>query len=740
VNDAVPISTPTTFHVDKHEFAGTGTLGPAANVIHAASAPLVGTSAVVCHAVQIHAAAAPLAASGGLGPVPANSNESIRGRTVDAIDFLEHWAPDAPWVLTAIDPDSSKPTDTRVFLPSAGPDRAKQATIWVDRYQGRWNIYFTPNRVNDAWLGRKPKKPGKFDIGWLSAIHVDVDPRDGCDLASEQQRICELLMAHKPAFDVIVFSGGGFQAHYLLKEPVAVEDPDKAAMLNRRLEKHLTGATQCFDICHLMRTPATINVPNKVKREKGRVPALAELVAAPGNWERRYTFADLQAAAEDWGPAPPDFIDTLPVSARLRNLIRGVDDPAHPYSSRSERVFAVIAMLGAGCTEETIRAVFLDPQYPIRSHVLERNNFDRQLHKARRAVHDALDPDVRELNKTYAVVMVGGRAAIMKEGLSYLGRPEIAFYGTDAFKTWFANRHILRTIPQGDGTQKQVQKPLVGYWLTHPQRRQYEGIVFAPKRVVPGYYNFWQGFAVEPRAGDCSRFLTHILENICRGDKQLFNWVVGWFAEIFQHPANKSGSSLAVRGEQGVGKTKVGEVLGQLLGNHYVIVSDPRYVTGRFNSHLVYCLLLHADEAFWAGDHVAEGMVKDLATGKEHLIEFKGKEPIFVANYVRLLVTGNSDWIVPAGMEERRFCVLDAGTDHREDYVFQSHRRGNEQRRPRSAAAVSAGLRPCGSEPPRHPEDGSTAGTEIVDIVAGARVVARPAAQRAAAPWHQGPA
>jgi hypothetical protein len=267
-------------------------------------------------------------------------------------------------------------------------------------------------------------------------------------------------------------------------------------------------------------------------------------------------------------------------------------------------------------------------------------------------------------------VLVGARAAIMKEGLSSLGRPEIAFYGTDAFRTWFANRHILRTTTQRDGTQKQSLQPLATHWLTHPQRRQYEGVVFAPQRVVPGYYNFWQGFAVEPRAGDCSRFLTHILEYICRGDKQLLNWVVGWYAEIFQHPASKSGSSLAIRGKQGVGKTKVGEVMGQLLGNHYVIIANPRYITGRFNSHLASCLLLHADEAFWAGDHAAEGMVKDLATGKEQLIEFKGREPIPVANYVRLMVTGNQDWLVPAGMEERRFAVLDAGADHREDYEF----------------------------------------------------------------------
>jgi hypothetical protein len=46
---------------------------------------------------------------------------------------------------------------------------------------------------------------------------------------------------------------------------------------------------------------------------------------------------------------------------------------------------------------------------------------------------------------------------------------------------------------------------------------------------------------------------------------------------------------------------------------------------------------LHADEAFWAGDHAAEGKLKDLVTGHDHFIEYKGKEPVRVQNFVRLL-------------------------------------------------------------------------------------------------------
>jgi hypothetical protein len=62
-----------------------------------------------------------------------------------------------------------------------------------------------------------------------------------------------------------------------------------------------------------------------------------------------------------------------------------------------------------------------------------------------------------------------------------------------AFKQWFANHHA----PFGKAT-------LGEYWLSHPQRRQYDGIDFAPAgtAIREGCYNLFQGFAVTPRKGD----------------------------------------------------------------------------------------------------------------------------------------------------------------------------------------------------------------------------------------------
>jgi Family of unknown function (DUF5906) len=258
-----------------------------------------------------------------------------------------------------------------------------------------------------------------------------------------------------------------------------------------------------------------------------------------------------------------------------------------------------------------------------------------------------LNAAIDQVNETYAVVLAGGKAAVLRI-TDDADHGSWTMMSIASFHTWMANKRVML----GD-------KPaaLSKVWIGHDRRRQYEAIVFDPERDDPRFFNLWTGLAAKPKPGNCDRFLHHVRTNICRGDEELYHWVIGWAADIVQRPASKNGTSLVLRGKQGVGKTIFGKVLGSLLGDHYLLVADQRYITGRFNSHLISCLLLHADEAFWAGDHAAEGKLKDLVTGDRHMIEMKGVEPISVRNYVRLLVTGNEAWVVPAGMEERRFAV-----------------------------------------------------------------------------------
>ena len=103
---------------------------------------------------------------------------------------------------------------------------------------------------------------------------------------------------------------------------------------------------------------------------------------------------------------------------------------------------------------------------------------------------------------------------------------------------------------------------------------------------------------------------------------------------------------------------------------HYLLVASPRYITGQFNSHMASLLVLHADEAFWAGDKKGEGTLKDLVTGKTHMLEYKGVDPIRIKNFIRLFVTGNPDWMVPAGFKDRRWAIFDIGEDQMQDNAY----------------------------------------------------------------------
>jgi hypothetical protein len=210
------------------------------------------------------------------------------------------------------------------------------------------------------------------------------------------------------------------------------------------------------------------------------------------------------------------------------------------------------------------------------------------------------------------------------------------------------------------------------YWMGHRQRRQYDGIEFAPPRttVHAGHYNLWQGFAVESREGDCSKFLAHLKDNAARGDENTYRWIVGWWAQIFQQPSIKMETALVIRGPFGAGKTKIGKVIGSLIGEHYLLVASPRYITGQFNSHMASLLVLHADEAFWAGDKASVGTLRDLVSGDHHMLEYKNVDPINIKNFIRLYVSGNPEWVVPAGFKERRWAVFDIGEDHIQDKPY----------------------------------------------------------------------
>jgi len=279
--------------------------------------------------------------------------------------------------------------------------------------------------------------------------------------------------------------------------------------------------------------------------------------------------------------------------------------------------------------------------------------------------------DVREINRSYALTVWGGKTVVVNEQPAGPVNDRVRVMSFESMNTWFANR--ITEVVGADGKIKSVTWARA--WLTHHDRREYDGVEFFPNpdgaKGTPGYLNLWRGFSVQPSEdGTCDRFKDHLLANVCNGDPEIFKYVFGWMAHIVQRPRERLGVALVLRGRRGTGKSKLGEVLGSLFSPHHFQVDDPRYITGNFNAHMASCLLLQADEAIWAGDKQAEGRLKGLITSETQMIESKGVDPIRLNNYSRVLMTSNETWTIPAGPDERRWCVLDVASHSEQNNVY----------------------------------------------------------------------
>jgi len=608
-----------------------------------------------------------------------------------ALRFLAQWSPEGPWVLTCIEPDK-KGIETRSFAP--GDEEALRA--WLGRWAATRNIYFHVNPV----MRRLDKKAERADIRALAWLHVDIDPRVGEKIEVERERALHLLRnppGDVPPPTVIVDSGGGYQGFWKLADPYAIDGEEaryeEAKRWNLQLEV-LFGADNCHNVDRIMRLPGTINWPDAKKKRKGRVAAVARLIEF--HEDRTYPLDQFKPAPLVQGPAEagfgggkvqisgnvprladvhelderaprpvPDWVKVLIVQGKL-------PDQPSKYPSRSHAVFAVCCeLVRAGVDDETIFTVITDPDFGISAHVLDQKGDKRKyaMRQIERAREEAVDPWLRVLNEKHAVISnIGGKCRVVEEVLDQaLNRSRLTKQSFDDFR----NRYMNRLVKVGvDKNENPVMKKVGDWWLGHEQRRQYDSIVFAPQREVEGAYNLWKGFACEARPGDCSLLLAHIRENVCRHNEEWYTYLMGWFARCVQRPDEPGQVAVVLRGGKGTGKSFLAKAFGSLWGRHFLQVSNPKHLVGNFNYHLRDCVVLFGDEAFYAGDKSHESILKTLITEELIAIEAKGVDVEAHPNYTHLILASNARWVVPAKEKERRFLVLDVGSEHVQDHGY----------------------------------------------------------------------
>jgi hypothetical protein len=609
-----------------------------------------------------------------------------------SIEFLRRFHPNRNWVLTSISLDKRN-ISTKTFNEAT----AGKCLEWLKLAGFERNIYFSVGEVDKI----VEKKADREDISRVWYLHVDIDPRAGEDIESEQKRALALLQ-NPPGLQaptVITFSGGGYQAFWALREPFetknTLELAEEAKLYNLQIEIAL-GADNVHNIDRIMRLPGTLNRPDALKVKKGRKPALAQVV----EWheDRTYTLAQFTKAplvqtgeagfiGTAGGTSKPkvkvsgnvrriESVDELPeqVSGRAKVIICQGVDPDEPtkFAGRSEWLFYVCCeLVRGGCDDDTIYSIITDPKFEISKSVLDKGSMTEKyaLRQIERAREDAHDPDLRAMNEQFAVISNwSGKCRVVEEQFDEsMGRFRLTKQTFEDFR----NRLMHRKKTVGQNVRgEDITRGMGEWWLQESGRRQFDKIVFAPGKDVPGSYNLWRGFACDARPGDCSLFLTHLRENICQGNEVHYDYLIKWMARAVQMPDSPGYSSVVFRGGQGTGKSFVAKTLGSLFGRHFMQVTDPKHLVGSFNSHLRDCVFLFGDEAFYAGDKKHESVLKMLITEEMITIEAKGVDAEVSGNCIHLMMASNDAWVVPAGMDDRRFFVLDVGIKSKNDASY----------------------------------------------------------------------
>lgn len=266
-------------------------------------------------------------------------------------------------------------------------------------------------------------------------------------------------------------------------------------------------------------------------------------------------------------------------------------------------------------------------------------------------------PDyVEELNREYFVSRIGGKTAIFRESFDQvLNRYKLVASTFSDFKNFHSNRSVVIAT---DHKGKQTISPLGKAWTDHELRRQYSDVMLTPEGDIEGVYNLWRGFMVEPVEGSWKLMKKHIEQVICNEDKKVFRYVLRWMARLIQNPSTTGEVALVLKGKKGIGKGMFVNPLCTIFGQHSMSIYNGKHLTGNFNAHLQDCILLFVDEAFWAGDKSGESVLKGLITEPTIPIERKKFDIVSVRNSLHIVIASNNDWVIPASVDERRYCVL----------------------------------------------------------------------------------
>jgi hypothetical protein len=192
--------------------------------------------------------------------------------------------------------------------------------------------------------------------------------------------------------------------------------------------------------------------------------------------------------------------------------------------------------------------------------------------------------------------------------------------------------------------------------------QKFESLTYRPSapQVIEGergkIFNIWRPSGLKPEPGDVSWFLEHMMYLI--PEEREREAVLDYLAHLVQRPQVKIHFALLIRGEQGTGKSAIGELMLRIIGKGNVRKPSNDEVIGRWTSWQEGAQLAILEELMTVGRLDVVNRLKPLITEPSLRIEEKYQCTYSIDNYLNLLCFTNHKDAVKIERGDRRWFIV----------------------------------------------------------------------------------
>jgi hypothetical protein len=243
-------------------------------------------------------------------------------------------------------------------------------------------------------------------------------------------------------------------------------------------------------------------------------------------------------------------------------------------------------------------------------------------------------------------------------------------------------RHLKYYIEDFDKKGKFIgyeSKSFIKKWYEDEYNRKYDDMaVYPPPLECPdNIFNLWKPFNItkytdvyEKDEEGLQMFLDHI-KILCGNDPLVADYIVKWFAQMFQYPATKTIVPTFIS-DEGAGKGSILEMIGRMMGNKKTLVTTTpgRDVWGQFNSLMSDSFLVNLNEMSIKETTDCEGKIKGLITDPQLTIYPKGINPYGITSFHRFIITTQNENPVKTRKDDRRNLIIRSSDEKCEDKPY----------------------------------------------------------------------